>query len=302
VVEDKAATEEKVVIEAHPDYSKPLHELEREWANCAICDLGVQRQANAGQVVFGEGKARGILFVGRSPSNVDERHGHPYIDNNGGRLLRKCLEHYRIQTYYITNLTACRSCAPVLDNDGQPKMYAGRNGRPGGIIYQDQPPTVKQLAKCAPRLYQEIYSIDPIVIVAMGQPAASFLARGNVNIKKLRGTPMEIEIPGAGHRAVLTSKKKEWIHTVKGEVVMPTEQNQVRYLMIPTYDIATVFDKRHDTTEGNIFQDFTSDVFLAKVIYDRYYEETEGAVPESYTEDVPADILDEMEMEDSEDG
>lgn len=291
---------EKVVIE--PDFSKPLHVLEREWANCSKCDLGVQRLANGGQVTFGEGKPRGILFVGRSPSNIDERHGQPYIDDHSGRLLRKCLEHYRIKTYYITNLTACRSCAPVLDGEGQPRLYPERRGRPGGIIYQDQPPTVIQLEACSPRLYQEIYCMDPIIIVAMGQPAASFLAGGSVNIKKLHGTPMEIGIPGVGHRAVLSPKKQEWSRMVKGQRVMPTEQNQVRYIMIPTYDITTIYDKRHDTTDGNIFQEFTSDLFLAKVIYDRYYEETEGMTPEAYTEDVPTDILEEMEMEDNADG
>jgi len=298
VGEDVVHSEEKPKVVVRPDFSLPLHDMEREWSNCSKCGLGKQRQANAGDVVFGEGKARGILFVGRSPSNIDERHGRPYIDDHSGRLFRKCLSHYRVKTYYVTNLTACRSCSPVLDNEGHPRMYAGRNGRPGGIIFQDQPPTVDQLEKCSPRLYQEIYSIDPIVIVAMGQPAASFLAGCSVNIKKLRGTPMEIDVPGAGYRAVLTNKKKEWVHTVKGVTVAPTEQNQVRYLMIPTYDITTVYDKRHDVTEGNIFQEFTSDVFLAKVIYDRYYEETEGLTPEAYEEDVPTDILDEMELED----
>jgi DNA polymerase len=300
--QETAGTDPKPGVVVKPDFSKPLHELEQEWNNCSKCDLGKYRQANGGDVVFGEGKPRGILFVGRSPSSVDERHGRPYIDDHGGRLLRKCLAHYRIRTYYITNVTACRACAPVLDNDGQPRMYPERNGRPGGIIYQDQAPTTTQLTTCSPRLYQEIYSIDPIVIVAMGQSAASFLARGNVNIKKLRGTPMEIEVPGAGHRAVLTSKKREWIHSVKGVTVLPTEQNQVRYLMVPTYDVATVYDKRHDAAEGSLFQDFAGDVFLAKVIYDRYYEETEGMIPEAYTEDVPTDILDEMELEDSENG
>jgi len=285
-----------------PDFSKPIQVLEQEWGNCSKCELGKQRQANAGQVVFGEGKERGILFLGRSPSNIDERYGRPYIDDKGGRLLRKCMDHYRIKNYYITNLTACRACAPVLGNDGSPKMYPERNGRPGGIIYQEQPPTAAQLEKCSPRLFQEIYSIDPIIIVAMGQPAASFLAGYSVNIKKLRGNPLEVQIPGAGSRAIVSPKKHEWGRVVKGVRVTPIEQNKVRYIMVPTFDIATVYDSRHDTTDGNIFREFTSDMLLAKMIYDRYYEETEGVIPESYAMDVPEDILDEMEIEDENNG
>lgn len=296
------ATSPSEELPIHQDFSKPLHILEREWDNCCKCSLGKQRQANAGQIAFGEGKTRGILFLGRSPSNIDERYGRAYVDNKGGRLLRKCLDHYRIGNYYITNLTACRSCAPVLDSNGSPKMYPERGGRPGGIIYQDQPPTAAQLKECSPRLLQEIYNVDPVIIVAMGQPAASFLAGCSVNVKKLRGTPMEIQIPGAGHRAVLSPKKHEWGRTIKGVRVTPTEQNKVRYIMVPTYDVTTVYDSRHDTTNGNIFREFTSDIFLAKVIYDRFYEETEGVIPESYTTDIPEDILDEMEIEDENDG
>jgi hypothetical protein len=155
---------------------------------------------------------------------------------------------------------------------------------------------------CAPRLYEEIYIVDPVVIVAMGSAAASYLAKSSINIKKMRGTPMEIEVPGAGYTAVFSEKKHEWQRKVKGVDVLPTKQSIVRYMMIPTYDSGFAFDHRHDTTNENAYRNFTKDICLAKQIYDRYHEEISGAPPELYDESIPDDILEEMLQEDKIDG
>lgn len=305
VPEVPAAAESKpknVKFEVHPDATKSLPTLSREWQGCVKCNLGRQREAMNGSVVCGGGKPRGILFVGESPGYKEENVGYPYADNSGGRLLQKCITRYKIRTFFATYLVGCRSCAPVFDNEGLPKRYPGRNGNPGGFIFQNQPPSQIQLNACAPRLYEEIYIVDPIVIVAMGQAAASFLAGTSINIKKLRGSPLEIEVPGAGDVAVFSEKKHEWYRKVKGVGVTPTKQNVVRYMMIPTYDVGFASEHRHDTTSGNAFRDFTKDVFLAKLMYDRYHEEVSGTIPEAYEMDVPDEILDEMEQEDANDG
>lgn len=303
---DEVTPEEEVVVKhkrlpivVHPNATKTLGALDKEWQGCIRCDLGKQRDAARGTVVTGGGKTRGIMFIGESPGVYEEREGHPYCDNAGGRLLQKCTERYKIKTSFATYLVGCRSCAAVLDNQGLHKRYPERNGRPGNLIFQNQPPSQIQMDACAPRLYEEIYIVDPVVIVAMGQAAASFLAGTTVNIKKMRGCPMEIEIPGAGHTAVISAKKHEWYRKVKGVEVIPTKQSVVRYIMIPTYDVAMAYDHRHDTTSGNMYKDFTKDVFMAKMMYDRYHEEVSGTLPEVYEMGVPEDILDEMAMEDA---
>lgn len=289
----------KVKFEVHPNASKSLTVLADEWQGCTRCELGIQREAVNGTVVTGGGKKRGILFVGESPGVYEERNGVPFSDNSGGRSLQKCLEHYKVRTSFATYLVGCRSCSPVFDNDGLPKRYPGRNGRSGDFIFQNQPPTLPQIYACAPRLYEEIYIVDPIVIVAMGQAAASFLAGTTVNIKKMRGSPIEIEVPGAGHVAVFSDKKHEWHRKLKGVETVPTRQNTVRYMMLPTYDVGFAHEHRHDTTKGNVFKDFTRDVLMAKSIYDRFHEEVSGTIPESYEMDVPEKILEEMEQEDA---
>lgn len=311
--EDVVVKHKRLPIVVHPNATKSLRVLDADWQGCIRCDLGKQRDAASGVVVTGGGRPRGIMFIGESPSVYDERSGHPFSDNSGGRLMQKCMNRYKIKESFATYLVGCRSCAPVLDNQGFQKKYPERNGRPGGFIFQNQPPTQIQMDACAPRLYEEIYIVDPIVIVAMGQAAASFLYGSTVNIKKMRGCPMEIEIPGAGHVAVMSAKKHEWHRKLKGVEVLPTKQSTVRYIMIPTYDASMAYDNRHNTTSvpnvtntspttGNIYKDFTKDVFMAKAIYDRYHEEVSGILPEVYEMDVAEAILEEMAMEDAEDG
>lgn len=289
-------------VVVHPNATKSLRVLDDEWQGCERCDLSVQRDEARFPVITGGGKSRGILFVGESPGIHEGRTGHPFSNNGGGRILQKCLARYRISVSYATYLVGCRACAPVLDGQGLPRLYPPRNGSPGGVILQEQPPTVPQMDACAPRLYEEIYIVDPVIIVAMGSAAASYLAKSSINIKKMRGTPMEIEVPGAGYTAVFSEKKHEWQRKVKGVDVLPTKQSIVRYMMIPTYDSGFAFDHRHDTTNENSYRNFTKDICLAKQIYDRYHEEISGAPPELYDESIPDDILEEMLQEDKIDG
>lgn len=281
------------------DARKTLPMLVDEWAGCTKCGLSTHREANRGQMVFGEGRQRGILFLGEGPGVTEEAYGRPFIGKSGD-LLRRFLDRYKIKNYYITNIVACRSCAPDLDNLGQPRYRMGRGNRPPEMRYKDQAPTKDQVEACAPRVYEEIYMADPVLIVALGGPAASFLRRSSVKITQERGVVAEVEIPGAGFRANLSAKKKEWVRKVKGQVVMPTEPTSVRYLMLPTLHPAFVLRNKHDEKDNNPFELFARDLEMAKLLYNRYYLELTGTVPDDYEDDgpaaeVPYDILEAME-------
>ncbi len=284
-----------------PDARKTLPMLADEWAGCTKCNLSDHRETNRGMMVFGEGRQRGILFLGEGPGVTEEAYGRPFIGKSG-ELLRLFLDRYKIRNYYITNVVACRSCTPMLDAAGQPRFTRAFGNRPPMPKYQDQPPTREQMAACAPRVYEEIYMADPVLIVALGGPAATFLNKNAVKITQERGNPVEIEIPGAGYRPVLSEKKKEWIRKVKGEVVAPTAPASVRYLMLPTLHPAFVLRNKHDEKENNPFSLFARDIEMAKMLYNRHCIELTGIVPDDYEEegpaiDVPYDILDEIERE-----
>ncbi len=276
--------------------------LKDEWWGCTRCSLSAHRDANNGQMVFGEGRQRGILFLGEGPGATEEAYGRPFVGKSG-ELLRRFLEHYKIRNHYITNVVACRSCAPMTDALGNPVFSRGRGNQPPLPRYKDQPPNKDQMEACGPRVYEEIYMADPVVIVALGQHAASFLRGVAVKITQERGVAVEVDIPGAGHRAVLSAKKKEWLRKVKGETVMPVEQNQVRYLMIPTLHPAFVLRNKHDEKENNPFALLARDIEMAKMLYNRHYIELTGLVPDDYEDDdgvandVPYEILDDMERE-----
>lgn len=246
-----------------------------------------------GQMVFGEGKPRGILFVGESPGRFEEQEGRPFVGPSGD-LFRKILTKYNIKTHYIMNLVLCRSCVPLVDDNGQPIFTRGWGSRPPEPRYKDQPPTKAQIDACAPRFYEEIYMADPIVIVALGQPAAAALRGGSIKITKERGIPEGIEIPGAGRKPSLSAKKKEWARKVKGVLQMPIEQSKVKYLMIPTLHPAYVVRNLHDQSTGNPFEYFSMDILLAKQIYDRYNLELYGITPEAYEDEVPYEIMEEL--------
>lgn len=273
--------------------------LAHEWAGCTRCSLSAHREVNRGQMVFGEGRQRGILFLGEGPGATEEAYGRPFVGKSGD-LLRRFLDRYKIKNHYITNIVACRSCAPDLDNLGNPRFTRGFGREPPKPRYKDQAPTKDQVEACSPRVYEEIYMADPVLIVALGGPAASFLRQTAVKITAERGVVAEVEIPGAGHRAVLSAKKKEWARKVKGQLVMPTEPTTVRYLMLPTLHPAFVLRNKHDEKDNNPFELFAKDIEMAKLLYNRYYLELTGTVPDDYEDDgpateVPYDILDEME-------
>lgn len=270
-----------------------------EWTGCTKCSLSAHRDANQGNMVFGEGRQRGILFLGEGPGAAEEANGRPFVGKSGD-LLHRFLDHYKIKNYYITNVVACRSCIPLLDALGQHRFSRGRGNMPGMPRYVDQPPNKDQMEACAPRVYEEIYMADPVLIVALGQLAASFLRRSSVKITQERGMAQEIEIPGAGFRANLSAKKREWARKVKGQLVTPVEPSVVRYLMLPTFHPSFVLRNKHDEKPNNPFQLFARDLEMAKMMYNRYYVEVSGIVPDDYEDDtpeaeVPYSILEDIE-------
>lgn len=260
-----------------PDARKSLQQLRHEWEKCTRCSLGVQRESFQGQFVFGEGVRRGIMFIGEGPGATEEEYGRPFIGESGA-LLRKILEGMNFTDHYITNIVTCRSCEHVLDENQQPKFRQRRKGPPLPML-KDTAPMPSQWKECLPRLHEEIYLVDPIIIVSLGNTAAEALTGANFTITKMRGEPRTITVPGAGYDAVLTEKKREWYHKVRGEVVAPVRQAEVQYLLIPTLHPAYVLRKIADRGHDSVFQQLVEDVRKAIKIYEMYLQEVFHVIP-----------------------
>lgn len=272
-----------------PDCRKPLNYLRAEWKDCKQCELGVRRAESGGDFVFGEGEPGGILFVGEGPGKTEEELGRPFVGESG-RILRTAINALSLKRVYITNVVCCRSCEEACNSEGQvirrwiPKSYKWET------ILKDETPKPLCIAACLPRLYEEIYLVDPVLIVTLGLSAIATLSTTRVTaISTERGKTRPIGIPGAGYAPVLTPKRRVWRHTIKGEVIQPVEQNRVEYLTLPTFHPAHVLRQIADKRQGNPREMFTKDLIKAAIIYNRYMKEVHNINPTDVN--YPNDLL-----------
>lgn len=255
--------------------NKSLDQLYREWCTCQKCSLGQHRAEVGGQFVFGEGVTRGVLFVAEGPGKAEEQQGRPFAGPSGD-LLRTVIGRFGLTNYYMTNVVACRSCSLVVDEHGQPRMTRPFRNQPAMPMYRDEPPNTPQRAACTPRLLEQIYLIDPVVIVSLGGPATEVLTRRATTITQERGKERHITIPGASFTPSLTEKRGAWLRKVGGEMVRPVVQNEVRYLLIPTLHPAFVLRQFEDRRSRAAFPQFCADIRKAVKIYEQYVYENFG--------------------------
>jgi len=140
--------------------SGDLESLAREAASCTRCRLAEQRRT----VVFGEGDPRArVMFFGEGPGAEEDRTGRPFV-GQAGQLLDAMIVALGLERrqVYITNVVKCRP--------------------PGNRDPQDD-----EVAACAPFLDRQIALIRPLLIVALGKPAARRLTGSTAPISALRG-------------------------------------------------------------------------------------------------------------------
>jgi len=144
-----------------------LERLGREAAGCMRCGLAESRT----KVVFGEGNPEApLVFVGEGPGQHEDATGRPFV-GRAGALLDECLRACGMtrRHVYICNIIKCRACL----------LEAGR--------IQNRPPRLDEVEACAPWLDQQLRTIDPLVIVCLGAPAANALIHRNFRIMQERG-------------------------------------------------------------------------------------------------------------------
>lgn len=264
--------------------------LHDEWSSCTACALGQRRQAVNGAFVAGQGTPGGIMFIGEGPGRHEEEQGLPFIGQSG-QLLRDALQKLSFTHFYISNIVTCRACETIIDPaTNTPRIRKGKYGRPDEIIYRDCPPKPTEIATCLPRLYEEIYLVDPVVIVTLGGTAAETILQRNVAITNARGRTEAIAVPGATARAVHTEKKQVWGRKVHGEMKFPIEQNEVKYLVLPTLHPAYVLRKIGDRGANSPIRQFGDDLRAAVKIYEWHMVNVRGIDPGSLSRNSDADL------------
>jgi DNA polymerase len=139
---------------------KTLDEIRRELGDCKRCKLCNGRT----QIVFGVGNPKAeLVFVGEGPGADEDAQGIPFV-GKAGQLLTKMIEAMKFQRddVYICNVVKCR---PPNNRNPEPD----------------------EIEACEPFLKQQLASIQPKVIVALGKFAAQTLLRVDTPITRLRG-------------------------------------------------------------------------------------------------------------------
>jgi uracil-DNA glycosylase len=261
-----------------PDARKSLDTLRDEWISCVKCGLGERRIQQGSKFVFGQGYRQCVMFVGEGPGVEEEAQGAPFIGRSG-QLLKRVLSVLGLTDFYCTNLVSCRSCERRDNPDGSPLIRTDYRTGKQTLVFKDVPPTPVQRAACRPRLMEEIYLVDPIVIVGLGGPACEELLGRSIAITREHGEVTRIAVPGASYRPVLTEKKQQWLRKIDGEWKAPTEQNEVYYYFVPTLHPAYVLRQLADKGPNNPFQTFAADLRKAVRTYDAYLETVFGVIP-----------------------
>ena len=138
-----------------------LAAIRHELGDCTRCKLHTLGRK---QIVFGVGNpAADIMFVGEAPGADEDTQGVPFV-GRAGQLLTKMIEAMGLSRdeVYIANVLKCR---PPNNRDPQPD----------------------EVESCEPFLFQQIASIQPKVIIALGAFAARALLKTQDPISRMRG-------------------------------------------------------------------------------------------------------------------
>lgn len=135
--------------------------LQDNYSNCNKCELSKKRN----KIVFGKGNIDSkILFLAEAPGASEDEMGLPFV-GRAGKMLDKMIEAMALKTedVYICNTVMCRP----PDN---------------------RKPTPEEMTACASRLVQQIETINPKIIVALGASAAEALLGVGPSVTKRRGS------------------------------------------------------------------------------------------------------------------
>lgn len=184
-----------------------LTEVYQRWHTCTRCFLGEHRKASGlpDDIVFGDGNPEAdILIVGEAPGAEEEKDFIPFI-GAAGKLLDQVIActadspevqelfewysktphtkqndkkfhdtvlEYRRSRFFITNVVVCRP----PDN---------------------RTPVKAEMDACWERLWNTIYTVDPILIIAAGATALStIMRRVSVSIMDKQGQLQEVTYDG----------------------------------------------------------------------------------------------------------
>jgi len=144
-----------------PQSTPSLERLQEQVQGCTQCKLHLKRT----QAVFGCGDEQAdIVFIGSGPEQDEDLEGVPFAGESG-ELLNRIIENVlglQRSEVYLCNLVKCRP--------------------PG-----DRTPETDEVGTCSSFLWQQLDSLRPVIVVALGSFAAQTLLQSREDLGQLRG-------------------------------------------------------------------------------------------------------------------
>jgi DNA polymerase len=150
---------------SHPDVK--LAAIRKRAEHCRRCDLF----EHATQTVFGEGSATAkVVFVGEQPGDMEDREGRPFVGPSG-QYLRRALEQagFDLKDVYFSN--AVKHFKWI--ERGKKRIH--------------ERPNREEVLACRMWLDEELATIRPKILVALGATAATMLYGSSVKVMRDRG-------------------------------------------------------------------------------------------------------------------
>ncbi len=139
------------------DPAKRLAVLQEEWHGCDLCELADIRKGD--HIVFGAGPSNAdILILSAAPDFEEMSLARP-LAGDMGDLLDSVLKKAGIKpnTVFRMTLVGCRPYVLIPESDQEEEKI------------QDREPNKYEIAACKPRVNEIIYTVDPRLIVALGE-------------------------------------------------------------------------------------------------------------------------------------
>jgi DNA polymerase len=147
--------------------ARVLGALQKRVSVCLLCP---HLASSRTQTVFGVGNPDAdVMFIGEAPGADEDAQGEPFV-GRAGQLLTKIIATmgFGRDGVYIANILKCRPDTP-------------------GASSGNRPPTPAEMGTCLPYLVEQIETIQPRVLVALGATAVEGLLGFRGTMRDLRG-------------------------------------------------------------------------------------------------------------------
>lgn len=176
--------------------------LQQAWANCQACSLCEKRN----NVVFGYGNPDAqVMIIGEAPGEMEDRQGVPFIGHSG-QLLDLYLGQVSFKEEHqiiIDRINNGKRSKEVFRDASDARRELRENLLEDNYFSNvvmcrpedNRDPIPKEIEACRARLLEEIYLVDPVIIITAGRIAAEVLT-GRKIAMTMRGELFDVEIPG----------------------------------------------------------------------------------------------------------